>query len=164
VSPSLDRASGVFTWHTTLHDIVSIAGRSLAREVLVAVAHRARSVGELASEIELDTSDVSRCLRLLLRAGLLAYRQEGRRHVYASGPRMAAARTQKGLVLTLIAETGARIVLEIPDAELAEFRWSDRPRARQGPDGPPEVAIRPAAVHAPPGGARTTPRRPSGPG
>lgn len=164
MSPSLDRASGVLARPTTLHDIVSIAGRSLAREVLVAVAYRARSVGELAGEIELDTSDVSRCLRLLLRAGLLAYRQEGRRHVYAPGPLMAAARTQGGLVLTLTAGTGARVILEITEADLAEFRWSDRTRARPGPGGPPEVAIRPAAVHAPPGGARTTPRRASGPG
>ncbi len=164
MSPSMDKASGLFTRRTTLHDIVSIAGWRLAREVLVAVVHRARSVGALADDIELDMSGVSRCLRLLLRAGLLAYRQEGRRHVYAPGPRMAAARTRGGLVLTLTAGTGARVILEIPDAELAEFRRSDHTRTRPGPGDPPEAVVRPAGVPAPPGGARTPPRRASGPG
>ncbi len=162
----VDRASGASARRTTLHDIVSIAGWRLARELLVAVVRQARSVRALSDDIDLDMSGVSRCLRLLQRAGLLAYRQEGHRHVYVPGPCMTVARTQTGLVLTLIAGTGARVLLEIPDAELAEFRRSDRAWTRPDTDGgaPPETVVRPAAVPAPPGSAQTTPPRASGPG
>lgn len=164
VSPPVDRASGTFARRTTLHDVVSIAGWRLAREVLVAVAHRARSVGALADDIELEVSGVSRCLRLLLRAGFLAYRQEGHRHVYVPGPCMTAAQAESGLVLTLTAGTGARVLLEIPEAELAEFRRSDRAWTRPDGAAPPETVVRPVGVPAPPGGAQTAPHRPSGPG
>lgn len=166
MSPSVDRGFGAFARRTTLHDIVSIAGWRLALEVLVAVAHRARSVRALADDIELDMSGVSRCLRLLLRAGLLAYRQEGHRHVYAPGPCMAAVRTPRGLVLTLTAGTGARMILEIPDAELVEYRRSDRALASPEPDGSalPQAVVRGVELPAPPGGALTPRRRASGPG
>ncbi len=166
MSPSLDRVFGVFVRSTTLRDIARLAASDLARELLVAIAQRPCFVRRLADDIGIDPPTVSRCLRSLRSAGLLIYRQEGHQHVYSPGPRLAIAQRGGTLVLTLAAESGARLILEFSEAELRDLRRAAQPPARPGagPAAPLRVVVKPGSVPAPPGGARTVPRPPSGPG
>jgi DNA-binding transcriptional ArsR family regulator len=166
VSPPVDRGYGLFTGGTTLDGIAAIAAWGLAREVLVAVVARPRSVSQLADDIELDVTSVSRCLRSLLHAGVLSCKQEGRWHVYYPGPSVAATTNGSSLTLALSADTGARVILEMSASELEELRRFDHSPGGPEPESgeAPKVVVRPAGARGPRGRAGLPPRRPSGPG
>ena len=57
-------------------------GSGMRREVLARVAHRPRSVAEIARELPVSRPAVSQHLRILADAGLVRCRTKGRRNVY----------------------------------------------------------------------------------
>jgi DNA-binding transcriptional ArsR family regulator len=57
-------------------------GSGIRRDVLARVAHRPRSVAEIARELPVSRPAVSQHLRVLADAGLVRCRTEGRRNIY----------------------------------------------------------------------------------
>ncbi len=136
----------------TLQDLLSIASAPLARELLAALTASQRAVSELADELTLDLSAVSRCLRAMERRAVIRCWSEGPRHIYEAGPAVVAEHTPERTVITMTAATGGWVTLVFTGQELRELRRSD-PRWPGHVPGMPRVIVTASATRPPTGHA-----------
>lgn len=129
---------------TTMLDVMGAIASPRCLEVFLAVLRVSRTVTELADDLGLETSRVSQCLGALSDAGLLRYRQNGRRHEYEPSPNVSMAVNDNRVALRLRGSRGSTVVLEPTPEELADLVRDDRRAAV--PFGP---IPRPAPVEMP---------------
>ncbi len=80
----------------TLHQLFRQCHGRVRFEVLLAVARGPADVSTFADRLEVDVSQVSRCLQELDRAGLVQWKQCGHRRVYSVGPRVQSVPSPSG--------------------------------------------------------------------
>jgi DNA-binding transcriptional ArsR family regulator len=85
-------------------------GRDIHLEILSSLARSRRCVQDLADDIELSLSDVSKSLRQLQQYGLVEYRRDKNRHIYRLTNRVTV-RDDEHVELTVSALDGSTLTI-----------------------------------------------------
>lgn len=114
----MDGAISTMLSASVLEDLAAAArlcfcGRRL--EILLVLSLGPRDVGGLAEQTELDVPTVSKHLRVLRDAGIVAFDVHHRHRVYRLGPLVTAAAQGGRHVITIGPADGAKLVVSIPE-------------------------------------------------
>jgi DNA-binding transcriptional ArsR family regulator len=97
--------------------LARVCSAPIRLEILRLLAAGPANVTALAIALDLDVAHVSHNLAPLREAGLAAVHNEGKRHVYALGPRATVCRNARRSFLRLEAQGGSAVIcLQLADA------------------------------------------------
>jgi len=83
-------------------ELLSILTNEIRIEILVSLSSKRKSVGDIASELQLDPSAVSHALQTLRRAGLVDRDVIKKQHIYRTNDAVRLSRADRAIVLHIM--------------------------------------------------------------